>query len=44
MKVIASNGYRPGSGKSGRDLVSLDNAVEVDFEPCQCHTGYYQFC
>ena len=33
-----------GSDKSGRDLASLDNAVEADFEPCQHHTGDHQWC
>ena len=32
------------SGKSGRDLASLDNAEEADFEPCQHHAGDYRCC
>lgn len=32
-----------GCGISRRDLVSLDSAVEADFELCQHHTGDYRY-
>ena len=33
-----------GSGKSGRDLASLDNVVKSYFKRCQHHTGDHRCC